>query len=42
MFDKDGSGAISHIELKRALGISDKDNDILAKLLDEIDANEDG
>jgi len=42
MFDKDGSGAISHAELKRALGISDQDNEVLSKLLYEIDENNDG
>lgn len=42
MFDKDGSGAISHEEIKRALGIGDQDDEILGKLLNEIDENNDG
>ena len=42
LFDKDGSGAISLEELKRALGIGDQYDDILLKLLDEIDENNDG
>ena len=42
MFDKDGSGAISHDEIKRALGIDDQDDEILSKLLMEIDENNDG
>jgi len=42
MFDKDGSGAISHSEIKRALGIGDQDDEILGKLLNEIDENNDG
>ena len=42
LFDKDGSGAISLEELKRALGIGDQFDDILLKLLDEIDENNDG
>ncbi len=42
MFDKDGSGAISHEEIKRALGIDDQDDEILSKLLMEIDENNDG
>jgi len=42
MFDKDGSGAISHEEIKLALGIGDQDDEILGKLLNEIDENNDG
>ena len=42
MFYKDGSGAISHDEIKRALGIDDQDDEILSKLLMEIDENNDG
>ena len=42
MFDKDGSGAISHSEIKTALGIGDQDDEILRKLLCEIDENNDG
>jgi calcium-dependent protein kinase len=42
LFDKDGSGAISHDEIKRALGIDDQDDEILSKLLMEIDENNDG
>ena len=42
MFDKDGSGAISHEEIKSALGIEDQDDEILSKLLNEIDENKDG
>ena len=42
MFDKDGSGAISLEELKQALGISDDQDEVLTKLLEEIDENNDG
>ena len=42
LFDKDGSGAISHSEIKKALGIGDQDDEILGKLLNEIDENNDG
>ena len=41
LFDKDGSGSISQDELKKALGIEDQD-EILSKLLEEIDENNDG
>ena len=42
MFDKDGSGAISQLELKQALGIEDQFDETLSKLLEEIDDNNDG
>jgi calcium-dependent protein kinase len=42
LFDKDGSGSISSAELKASLGIGDKDNENLNKLLKEIDENGDG
>ena len=42
MFDKDGNGAISHDEIKTALGIGDQDDEILGKLINEIDENNDG
>lgn len=42
LFDKDGNGAISPDEIKEALGIGDKDDENLNKLLREIDENGDG
>ena len=42
LFDKDGSGSISQDELKLALGIGDQYDEVLSKLLDEIDENNDG
>lgn len=42
LFDKDGSGSISLTELKRALGIGDQFDDVLLKMLSEIDENNDG
>lgn len=42
LFDKDGSGAISPAEIKRALGISNDQDEALNKLISEIDENGDG
>lgn len=42
LIDKDGSGAISPEELKRALGIDETQNDHLERLINEIDENGDG
>ena len=40
--DKDGSGAISPDEIKKALGIDDDQDETLDKLIKEIDENGDG
>lgn len=40
--DKDGSGAISPEEIKKALGIDDTQDQTLEKLMMEIDENGDG
>lgn len=42
LMDKDGSGAISPEEIKKALGIEDDQDETLDKLIREIDENGDG
>ena len=42
LMDKDGSGAISPDEIKKALGIEDSQDETLSRLLREIDENGDG
>lgn len=42
LMDKDGSGAISPEEIKKALGIDDDQDETLDRLIKEIDENGDG
>ena len=43
-FDADGSGLLSHEEIKNALGLNDydSDNNLIEKMISEIDINGDG
>lgn len=42
LFDKDGNGTISPEEIKEVLGLGENDNDMIDKLIAEIDENNDG
>lgn len=42
LFDKDGNGTISPDEIKDVLGIGPDDNEMIDKLIDDIDENKDG
>ena len=42
LFDKDGSGTISPAEIKEVLGLGENDNEMIDKLIAEIDENNDG
>jgi len=42
LFDKDGSGTISPDEIKEVLGLGENDNEMIDKLIAEVDENNDG
>ena len=42
LFDKDGSGTISPDEIKEVLGLGENDNEMIDKLISEVDENNDG
>jgi len=42
LFDKDGNGTISPEEIKEVLGLTEQDNEMIDKLIDEVDENKDG
>ena len=42
LFDKDGNGTISPDEIKEVLGLGDDDNEMIDKLISDVDENNDG